>query len=177
MPKGIYIRTEKIKLSLKIRTNKQYNRPIDNIERFWSYVDIKGLFDCWEWQGSKDRDGYGQFRINKKLVGSHRLAYELYHGKIPDGKQINHKCNNRPCCNPFHIYAGTPQDNVDDMVRAGRQNKLYGELHGMAKLTEKQVVEIRENKNKLSKTKLAKIYNVSRTLIYLIDSRKNWTHI
>jgi hypothetical protein len=77
--------------------------------------------------------------------------------------------------NPFHVYAGTKQDNSNDMTRAGRQVK--GESHGMSKLTELQVIEIRENKDKLSQNRLAKIHGVSKGLVSLISNNKAWRHV
>ena len=177
MPKVYSKRSEDQILNNKISQCKRYNKPIDDIARFWSYVDIQELFDCWEWQGGCNSDGYGNFRFNGKTRQSHRLSYQFYHGAIPKGKQINHKCNNRKCCNPFHLYAGTKQDNSDDMFRAGRQNKAHGESHGMVKLTEKQVLEIRENKDNLSQAKLGQIYGVRQTNISLIIHNKIWKRI
>lgn len=72
---------------------------------------------CWEWIPETGRHewGYGMFTpYHGKRVTSHRFAYELTHGPIPAGMQINHKCNNPPCVNPDHLYAGTHQDNMDD---------------------------------------------------------------
>lgn len=163
------------KLKQKISFCKRINRPVNDIERFWSYVEIKGLFDCWEWKAGQADGGYGLFWVNGKQITAHRFSYQLYYGEIPKGKQVNHKCNNRPCCNPFHLYAGTHQDNANDMMKANRQPK--GESHGMAKLTEKQVLEIRKNKDHISQNKLAKIYNVEKTTIRSIQKYKTWKYL
>jgi len=175
MPKVYKKWSDERKLKIKIANCKRYNRPIDDIERFWSYVDIKGFFDCWEWQGFIDKDGYGQFWLNGKIILAHRLAYELYYGAIPEGTQINHRCNNPKCCNPFQLYSGTQQDNMNDKVRVSRQAK--GESHGMVKLTEKQVLEIRENKDNLSQRKLAKIFGIHQGQVWSIHNNKTWKHI
>jgi hypothetical protein len=182
MPTGIYLHksrkhTEETKLKCKIWQCKKHNKPVDDISRFWSYVDIKGEDECWEYTGAKNKKGYGRFKFNGKLILSHRIAYELYFGRIPEGKQINHKCNNRPCCNPFHTYAGTNQDNMDDKVRANRQSRSSGSSNGLAKLTEKQVIDIRENKDNLSQGKLGKIYGVNHSTIGNILSGKTWKHV
>jgi len=120
MPTGVYARPENNKLIRKMIACKQYGRPLDDIERFWSYVNIGDLFSCWEWNGLLSKRGYGQYNINGKRILSHRLSYKLYYGELPDDKFICHKCNNPKCVNPFHLYAGTPKDNVADMIRAGR---------------------------------------------------------
>ena len=79
------------------------------LERFWNKV----LFttDCWEWQASKTEKGYGQFQINYKPKRAHRISYELYNGKIPEGLQIDHLCRNTSCVNPSHLEAVTNQIN------------------------------------------------------------------
>lgn len=77
---------------------------------------------CIEWQGPKDGGGYGYVKHEKKLWKAHRLAYHLAYGDIPNGQYICHKCDNPPCVNPLHLFAGTQQDNVRDMVSKGRQN-------------------------------------------------------
>jgi len=178
MPKGIFLhkqRSEKEKLNIKTGQCKHHNKPVNDIERFWSYVDIKGLWDCWDWQGRVDKNGYSKSKYNGKYISSHRLAYKLYYGEIPKNKMVCHKCNNGKCRNPFHLYAGTQQDNTNDMVNAGRQAR--GEIHGSSKLTEKQVLEIRENKDKLSQGKLAKIYHVTTANISRIKQRKSWKYL
>lgn len=158
-------------------TEKQnlHNKLIDDRERFWSKVDIKGLFDCWEWTASLNEDGYGYFRFNGSMAKSHRVSYQFYYGEIPKGKQVNHLCHNRKCVNPYHLYAGTHQDNMNDKVNAGRQ--AIGIMHGSNKLTEKSVLEIRVNKDKLTQTKLAKMYGVNHRTVGNIQSHKIWKHI
>lgn len=87
-------------------------------ERFWAKV-IK-TDGCWLWQGAVFKNtGYGQVQIGKTPHLTHRVAYELTYGKIPDGKFVLHKppCNNRRCVRTDHLYIGTHQDNMDDMVR------------------------------------------------------------
>lgn len=79
------------------------------MERFWNKVDKSG--DCWEWQATKTRSGYGHFRVGNKLVSAHRFAYELEIGKIPDGLVIDHLCRNRSCVNPKHLEPVTSKIN------------------------------------------------------------------
>lgn len=98
-----------------------------DITEFWNFVDIRGEDDCWEWQRSRRIQGYGQFWFQGKLWGASRLAYHLTHGAIPEGKLICHTCDNPPCCNPNHLFAGTPRDNTLDMYRKGRANPPHGD--------------------------------------------------
>lgn len=93
-------------------------------ERFWSKVLIlSDLFSCWEWIGGRDdrnRQGYGKFSLRGRLTGAHRVAFELCYGAIPEGLQVLHHCDNRPCVRPEHLFLGTPKDNTDDMWAKGR---------------------------------------------------------
>ncbi len=113
------------------------------IDRFWSNVDIQGEDDCWVWKKkSHSLNGYGLVNLKEgdkpgKLWRVHRLVWTLVKGKIPEGLNVCHKCDNRPCCNPEHLFTGTAKDNVHDSMAKGRFIK--GETCGQSKLTEKQV--------------------------------------
>lgn len=95
------------------------------IERFWEYVNKTET--CWLWTGFRDSDGYGKFQIGtnqkKKSVRAHRFSYELVHG--PTELLVLHNCDNPPCVNPDHLYAGTHSDNMKDMYAKGRANQEY----------------------------------------------------
>lgn len=106
-----------------------HGRQTDLATRFWSKVDCSG--ECWIYTGPRRGGfGHGAFTIGDKTCAAHRIAWQLIKGPIPAGKQLNHKCNNPPCCriHPDHVYAGTHQENMDDKVRSGRQAR--GETHG-----------------------------------------------
>ena len=67
---------------------------------------------CWEWQGYIDRDGYGRVSINGQQDGAHRKSYLAFRGAIPGGRQLDHLCRNRRCCNPFHLEPVTQRENT-----------------------------------------------------------------
>lgn len=127
---------------------------------------------CWEWQYGLT-DGYGRFTFNNKIYLAHRYSYELHIGPIPNGLYVCHHCDNRKCVNPNHLFLGTHDDNMKDKLSKNRSAK--GINHGLSKLTNAQVLEIR-NSNE-SQINLAKKYNVTKTAICLIKNRKRWDHI
>jgi hypothetical protein len=136
---------------------------------------------CWLWTGFK-KNGYGQFWLNRKPVYSHRVAYEMWVGPIPDGLLIRHKCDNRLCCNPEHLEPGTIADNMRDKVERGRQyHPLYshkGQTNPFAKLTEDDVREIRVLLGfGMKGAELATRFSVSEGCVSNIKSRRNWKHI
>ena len=97
-------------------------RPL--AERFWSHVhkpdDAADDTACWLWTGNKYLNGYGMVSVEDYPHLAHRVAYELTYGPIADGCLVLHKCDNKPCVNPSHLFLGTQKDNVQDMLRKGR---------------------------------------------------------
>lgn len=92
--------------------------------RFWSKVDRRGPDECWPWQGWKTERGYGIFEFQKKRMRASRVAWELENKQeFPDGKFACHTCDNPPCCNPAHIWAGTHLENMRDCAAKGRKSR------------------------------------------------------
>lgn len=154
-------------------------------ERFWEKVDVRGENECWEWKGAIDRLGYGNFssvivnpgtgRLQDK---AHRISWILTYGNIPDKICVCHKCDNRKCVNPNHLFLGTQIDNIKDMVQKGRQGGAKGSQNGSSKLKEHQIVEIRQKlETGLSCCAIAKEYGVSNQLINRIKQNQCWTHV
>jgi hypothetical protein len=157
-------------------------------EKFWAQVGKSAPSGCWLWTGTKNGTGYGWVYTGYKMNGAkvrsfmklaHRIAYMLTHGEIPEGKHICHHCDNPPCVNPAHLYAGTQKENTTDAWRRGRRtmNKIdnAGEKHGMARLDEKTVLEIRASSG--PQRAIASHFGISQGAVYLIKARKRWAHI
>lgn len=168
MPTGIYERSKNTLLRISL-----INRKCP-IKRFWKFVKIGiNKNDCWKWIGGKIW-GYGQFRVYDKVFRANRFSYILHFGAIPKDLNVLHKCNNRECCNPLHLYLGTYQDNANDKVKANRQYK--GIDLWSSKLKPKDIFEIRSKyiPYKYSTRKLAKEYNVNHKTIVAIVNNRTW---
>lgn len=142
-------------------------------ERFWSQVEKTET--CWLWTGALDDDGYGFLNgPDSRKTGVHRLAVTMDGRDIPQGHVIRHTCDVRHCVNPAHLLTGTPADNVADTISRGRARVLVGEQCGTAKLTDRQVSEIRAlHAAGALQRELAARYGVSQPTISGIVNRKS----
>jgi hypothetical protein len=149
----------------------------DIIERFWSRVDKKGADECWPWLGKPLSHGYGSMRINNKQTRVHRVSYEINRGDIPKGLLVCHRCDNRICVNPNHLFLGTYTDNNRDRQNKGRTAlpALKGDFCPASKLKEAQIIYIRSS-SKSSKD-LAKEIGIAYSTIRQIRNRGSWKHI
>lgn len=89
--------------------------------RFYSKTKRDSITGCLNWTASVRKDGYGRFRYNQKTVLAHRMAWKLYKGRFPN-KLCLHKCDNKSCVNPRHLYLGTQEDNMQDRAVRGNPN-------------------------------------------------------
>jgi len=152
------------------------------IARFWKHVDRPGPDECWEWQ-RWSLNGYGCINFSppdrspRQHWRTHRLAWTLLRGPIPNGLCVLHKCDNRLCCNPNHLFLGSNADNSRDMVNKKRQ--AYGELNAEAKLTEEQVRLIKFNYRDVPAEKIVELLYLpcSASNVYRIRAGRNWTHV
>lgn len=135
---------------------------------------------CRLWLGSKNPQGYGQFRYRGRQdtqLSAHRVAWELANGPVPDGLFVCHKCDVRACVEVSHLWLGTCKENLQDCVAKGRNAR--GERNGQSKLTEEKVLLIldRFSAGNVTKTSLATEFGVSASLIAQIVQRKAWKHV
>lgn len=116
----------------------------NNKDCFWKKIEKKSSSDCWEWLGGCDTYGYGAANTRIKNYKAHRVAYGLTYGLIPDGMCVCHICDNPPCCNPNHLFLGTPKDNMMDRDKKHRGIHFFGEKCASHKLKECDVIEIKK---------------------------------
>ncbi len=166
-----------------------------NLARFWA--NIQTTESCWIWVGTRACRGYGAISIDRKRWRAHRLSWAIHNGTIPDGLYICHRCDNPPCVNPEHLFAGTQKDNIADCVRKGRFSRSIGERtrnnrrrrgfhrtkaighdHYNSKLTLENVLEIRSTPPKWGEqSRLARKFGVTKSSIRDVLSRRCWGHV
>lgn len=142
-------------------------------KRFWEKVNkTNNIEDCWEWNASSRGNGYGSIKYNKKVIDAHRLSWMLANNNfnLTNKDFICHKCDNRKCVNPNHLFLGDAQINAKDAFDKGRLNILTGGkkfIKGNIPKNKiysdeliKEVLEyINQNPNK-SIISICKIYNI-----------------
>lgn len=129
---------------------------------------------CHIWLGATDNKGYGVVHIKRKTVQAHRIAWMETNGNIPSGIYICHRCDNPPCVNPDHLFAGTPSDNIADMDKKNRRRTAFGENNGNAKLTDDAIRQIRAAPGS---TAIAKKFNISKSVCKKIRNGTAWKHV
>lgn len=179
--------------------------PAELAAWFWQKV-TRPENECWPWAGATHNKGYGNIGIDGRTTTTHRLAYSLAIGPIPDGMHVLHRCDNPPCCNPEHLFLGTNRDNHADKIAKGRQasgdrsgSRLHpdrvprgeahpfrrrpeivprGEAHPHARLTETDVLTIRAAvEGGARRDETARRYGVSTQTVADAVARRTWRHL
>ena len=167
----------------------------DAAPRFWTKVEKTAA--CWLWRGAVGTHGYGVIGLGgHATITAHRFSWALHKGKIQDGRWILHRCDNRRCVNPNHLYLGTVRENVRDMMERGapycfklrshitpeiEQHRLAalprGRSHhrGAAKITEATAAQIISASG--SQRQIGERFGVSQQLVSLIKSGKRWAYL
>lgn len=175
---------EKIIASKALRKNKRKscrrcvtkhkNSLLDGFNKFV----IKNKDGCWGWSGCAPKNpGYGQFRFGMKRERAHRASWKIHFGEIPTGKHVLHKCDNRICSRPDHLFLGTHKDNIQDMLNKDRHPTMgkHGEANHQSKLDISAVKRIKELLTTgITQNEIAKMFDVKAMAISNIKNDKTW---
>lgn len=160
-------------------------------EKFWSRVAIGTPEECWEWQGTTTSTGYGSVSWSGAICQAHRVAFFLTYGGIPlqtgfrlSGRArrykhfVLHRCDNRKCCNPGHLFLGSMRANQLDAYKKGRKRQPKS-THSNAKLTREQVLSIRDQyaTGETTQTRLAIAHGVSQRVISKVVRNESYKDI
>lgn len=137
---------------------------------------------CWDWNGNINSSGYAHIKIggrdSLRSYNAHRIAYLVYVGSIEKNKIVCHKCDNRKCCNPEHLFLGTYKDNMVDMVNKKRNMNPKGSQCSWSKLNEDQVLKMLELfKNGKNCAEVAREFGIDRRSASDIKRGRKWGHI
>lgn len=170
-------------MNVPLRPRKAFAEALDLREasqtlrdRFWAKVDVRKPEECWEWKAYRNRAGYGQFTLRKGVfMTASRISLALSGVVLRRGEVVCHRCDNPPCVNPGHLFAGTQAINATDCINKGRGNKARGVRHPSAKLTPEQVAHIRTADYAFgTMTHIARQYGVSLTAIRRVRFGMTW---
>lgn len=165
-----------------IRTGRRFRTPAEIEANFWE--NVQKTDSCWLWIGATAK-GYGAMRYGGRQMGAHVYSHILQKGPVPPGLFVCHHCDVRNCVNPAHLFLGTAKDNMQDCKTKGRlvappaNLHLKGEKHPAAKLTEKDVAEIRDagthaRRRSGIRKGLSEKFGVTMTTITNICSGERW---
>lgn len=133
---------------------------------------------CWLWTGAVQGDGYGTGTRHYKQEVAHRIAFRAFRHEIPDGLNVLHRCDNRLCCSPDHLWLGTQAENVTDCIDKGRKRVVKGSGCHWAKITERQVSQIKTLLGVgVSQSDMAWVYDVDQSVISRIHTGASWKHV
>lgn len=145
------------------------NTPAD----FWKRVSVASTDECWLWIGPVTDRGYGKLSYLGKDMRAHQVAFLLTNGYQPPATL--HKCDVRKCCNPAHLFPGDSGLNNRDRAAKNRSFRPVGSLHPMSKLTESNVLEIRNSD--MDNDSLAIKFGITSKYVAQVKRRQRWAHV
>lgn len=154
-----------------------------DLERFWSKVDRSSKRGCWEWRGRRFRDGYGEFAFHcdgkQRRVVAHRWSWEQANGRVaPRGLYVCHRCDNRACVRPDHLFLGTPQDNELDKHAKGRAPPSKGSANNRSVLTDGEAAELqRLAAGGQTYVELSRRFGLHPATVRRIARGESWSHL
>ena len=148
-----------------------------DLEKFWRNVERKGDDECWEWIAGRSTHGYGAFHIPS--VGTrttHRVSFALHYRPLLAGEDVCHRCDNPPCVNPRHLFAGSAYDNMMDAF--AKRRFRHSEENGRAILSNDEVRKIRKMmKLGIPQKAIAETFGTSEGTVSMIKLGKQWRYV
>ena len=158
--------------------NRNSERQVSPKKLFLKRVEATA--GCWVWTGHVQDTGYG--RLGVRGLGfpeaydmAHRVAYRLFRGEIPEGMSVLHRCDNRRCVKPSHLFLGTKGDNNADRAAKGRNADRRGVRNTNSKMNDSMVREIRASPERGAD--IARRLGVSQASVCMVRGGKTWTHV
>lgn len=145
-------------------------------ERFHEKYCPEPNTGCWLWDRAATPGGYGHFSLEGRPESAHRASWRIYRGPIPTGLFVCHRCDTPSCVNPDHLFLGTGSDNIRDRHSKGRSAGPRGSRHGLSKLTDETVCEIRKRyaRGGVLQRELGAEFGVNQAAISKVVLGQNW---
>lgn len=145
--------------------------PVEVAERFWSGVNQRSVDECWDWTRGISNNGYGVFTHRYKSIATHRLAFSLQNGDIPDGLMVCHKCDRKCCCNPNHMFLGTGKDNMQDAISKGLLRMYHENVEFVSSEDGKKILAA--VKSGMSYKEAAVAFSLKKSTVEYVCKREN----